>query len=184
MPPNSEDTNNHDGGDNPSPPPPPLQSYFQPPPPTAVTMAMAQPPLLPPVVVSGGVAYSTPTPYYPNYGYSTQNPPTNLWGAPVGFQQQQIPGHVVITNNNSGHDMNDNGSLVSGMTMPVYSGHPPAAVGMMMPVPVNVPAAQVISSQTVRFLMALDVTVYVFVFLSSISHQILISYCFLSFCVF
>ena len=165
MPPNSEDTNNHDGGDNPSPPPPPLQSYFQPqPPPPPAAAAMTQPPLLPPTAVgSGCVAYSTPTPYDPKYGYNNNtqnNPTTNLWGAMVpvgGFQQQQIPGHVVITNNSSGDDNgmsdNDNGSLVSGMTMPVYSGHQPAAVAVgIMPVPVHIPAAhQVIPSQTVRY---------------------------------
>ena len=182
MPPNSEDTNNHDGGDNPSPPPPPLQSYFQPQPqqpPSAAAAAMAQPPLLPPTAVgSKCVAYSTPTPYDPKYGYNNNttqnNPTTNLWGAPVpvgGFQQQQIPGHVVITNNNSsGNDngMSDNGSLVSGMTTPVYSGHPPAAVAVgIMPVPVHIPAAQMIPSQTVRYSKCVHMNMNIILYVSS-----------------
>jgi len=57
---------------------------------------------------------------FPNYGYNTQNPPTNLWGLPntgadiaamtIG---QKIPDNVVISNNYS-----DSISLVSTTSMP------------------------------------------------------------------
>jgi len=78
----------------------PLQNYYQRPP-------------LQPVVHNGGGAY-------PNYGYNTQNPPTNLWGPSTGaniaamaMTTGQIPDNVVITNNYS-----DTVSWVSTISMP------------------------------------------------------------------
>lgn len=64
--------------------------------------------------------YQPPTPHpgYPNYGFNTQNPPTNLWGPFTGANiaamayGQQIPDSVVITDNFS-----DGISLASTISM-------------------------------------------------------------------